>query len=83
MKARQREKTLREKLADLVRPVISFVSGFSAHDSQSEKRAVTTASALPVAEIYQQQIITDPKKHIEELAAARTPYANVPFDMID
>ena len=83
MKVHQREKSVRETVTALVRLLISSVSGFSARYSRSEKSVVPATSALPVAEIYQQQIIADPKKHIEELAAARTPYANVPFDMID
>jgi hypothetical protein len=45
--------------------------------------SVATIASKPVAEIYHQKIIADPEKHIEELAAARKPYANVPFDMID
>jgi hypothetical protein len=82
MSVREREKSFLETLAERFRSVIKAMSDFSTARRRPEN-VVAATSSPPVAEVYQQQIVADPEKHIEELAAARKPYANVPFDMID
>lgn len=66
----------------------TFVVRAITNAARSEVSTAAPASAdasqnVPTVPVYTRMTIQDPLKHMEELAAAKQPYANVHFDEIE
>ena len=72
---------VRQRLLGTLKELFRSAAGTMTHASAPEPKVAEKAE--PTIPVYQQTTIKNPQKHIQELAAAKRPYANVHFDVIE